>query len=176
MRDRWISVRADDCITASGAVVAPYYVLEYPDWVHIVALDRSDHLLLVRQYRHGLGRMSLELPGGIMDAADTDPVAAGMRELAEETGHGGGNCKLVASLSPNPATHTNRLHLILATDVEPRSPVTLDPTEDVQLERVPCQEAVRLALAGEMSHASHTGLLLLGLRAAGRMRLSVGSP
>jgi len=87
-RDRWISVRADDCVTASGVEVKPFYVLEYPDWVHVVAVDRYDHILLVRQYRHGLGEVSLELPGGMMDRMDVDPVAAGMRELLEETGTG----------------------------------------------------------------------------------------
>ena len=54
-KDRWIAVRADDCVTEDGVSVAPYYVLEYPDWVEIVALDADDNLLLVRQYRHGVG-------------------------------------------------------------------------------------------------------------------------
>ena len=55
LHDRWISVRADDCVTAEGAEVSPFYVLEYPDWVNVVALDDENHVLLVRQYRHGLG-------------------------------------------------------------------------------------------------------------------------
>ena len=172
-RDRWLSVRADDCVTQSGAIVAPFYVLEYPDWVHVVALDRADHVLLVRQYRHGLGGMSLELPGGMMDKADADPVAAGMRELAEETGYAGDDRRLIASLSPNPATHANRLHVVLAQNVEPRRETSLDETEDVFCERVPCAEAVRLALEGGIMHAAHAGLLLMALKAAGRLALSL---
>ncbi len=172
-RDRWLSVRADDCVTAAGAVVAPFYVLEYPDWVHVVALDRAGHVLLVRQYRHGLGGMSLELPGGMMDKGDPDPVAAGMRELAEETGFAGDECRLIASLSPNPATHANRLHVVLAQGVEPRRTTSLDETEDVTCERVPCADAVRLALGGGMMHAAHCGLLLMALHASGHLAVSL---
>ena len=68
-------MRADDCETASGIAVSPYYIVEYPDWVQVVAIDQHDHVLLVRQYRHGLGEFSLELPAGNMDAPERDPLA-----------------------------------------------------------------------------------------------------
>ena len=168
LRDRWISVRADDCVMASGATVAPFYVLEYPDWVHVVALDRQNHLIMVRQYRHGFGAETLELPGGMMDAADAGPLEAGMRELREETGYVGYG-KIVASLSPNPATHSNRLHVVLATEVECQQEPSLDESEDVKVERVPLASAYSQALSGQFCHASHVGLLFLALHAAGRV-------
>ena len=80
IRDRWIDLRADDCLTSDGHVVAPYYVLRWPDWVQIVAIDDEDHVVLIEQYRHGLGIISLELPSGAIDAADASPIAAGKRE------------------------------------------------------------------------------------------------
>lgn len=55
--------------------MAPYYVLELPDGVHMFATDEGDRVILVRQYRHGLQDISLELPGGMMDPSDTDAVA-----------------------------------------------------------------------------------------------------
>lgn len=76
-RDRWITLREDECVTPEGVVVAPYYVVEYPDWVHVVALDDHDRLLLVRQYRHGTAEFTLELPAGRIDRADADALAAG---------------------------------------------------------------------------------------------------
>lgn len=85
LRDRWISVHADDCVTAEGVEISPYYVLEYPDWVNVVALDEYDHVLLIRQYRHGLGRISLELPCGGAEPGESTLDAA-RRELLEETG------------------------------------------------------------------------------------------
>ena len=102
-----------------------------------------------------------------MDAAEFDPVTAGMRELAEETGYVSANNCLVASLSPNPATHSNRLHVVLASDAVLGTGASPETTEDLRLERLPVEEAVRLALAGEMVHAGHVGLLFIGLGAAG---------
>jgi NUDIX domain len=102
--DRWLRVRADDCVTADGHVVKPFYVLDYPNWVNIVAITRDRHVIMIRQYRHGLGGTDFGLPAGNMDPTDTDPLAAAARELLEETGYSSANLRLVASLSPNTAT------------------------------------------------------------------------
>lgn len=166
LRDRWISVRADDCVTPSGVEIAPFYVLEYPDWVHVVAIDAEDHVLLVRQYRHGYGGSTLELPGGIVDPADNDPVTAAARELREETGYSAASFRPLASLSPNPATHTNRVHVVLAHPVRHMGPATPEPSENITLVRMPAAEAAAMALNGGLAHAQHVGLLLIGLRAA----------
>lgn len=172
-RDRWIAVRADDCVTEAGVAIAPYYVLEYPDWVQIVALDPDDNLVLVRQYRHGLGRVSLELPAGTMDPEDADPVAAAARELLEETGYGGAaRMRLVGTLSPNPANHANRAHVVLAEGVVPTRPPAVDGTEVIAVELLPYREALRRATDGTMVHAIHIACLILGLQAAGRIDLT----
>jgi 8-oxo-dGTP pyrophosphatase MutT (NUDIX family) len=169
-RDRWISLRADDCVTGEGVDVAPYYVLEYPDWAHVLALDEENHILLVRQYRHAYGGFTLELPGGIMDAGDESPITAAARELAEETGYTADAFRLVTSLSPNPATHTNRVHLILAQPARFIGPATPEPDENVVVVRVPVSEALRMALSGEIIDAPHVGLLMIGLHAADALR------
>ncbi len=165
-RDRWVSLRADDCVTPSGVEVAPYYVLEYPDWVHVVAVDAGDHVLLVRQYRHGYGGPTLELPGGVVDASDDSPATATARELAEETGYAAEKLRLLASLSPNPATHTNRVHVVLAQPAFCAGPATPELSEEIALVRVPAAEAVTMALGGDMVHAQHVGMLMIGLNAA----------
>jgi 8-oxo-dGTP pyrophosphatase MutT (NUDIX family) len=116
LRDRWISLRADDCVTADGLEISPYYVLDYPDWVHVVALDPLDRVLLIRQYRHGAGIVSVELPAGGVEPSDADILTAGARELAEEAGYGG-RVSLVGVNSPNPANHSNRIHTVLARDI-----------------------------------------------------------
>jgi 8-oxo-dGTP pyrophosphatase MutT (NUDIX family) len=76
------------------------------DWVNIVALTPEGEVVLVRQFRFGIETLSLEVPGGVIEAGE-DPVAAGLRELREETGYVGERGRLIASIHPNPAIHPN---------------------------------------------------------------------
>jgi 8-oxo-dGTP pyrophosphatase MutT (NUDIX family) len=162
----WIRLRAERCVTRRGEVLDPFYLLDYPDWVHIAAFDAEDRLLLVRQYRHGVGKVSLELPGGVMDSHENDPVAAGARELLEETGHVAESLTHLARLSPNPSSHTNSVHLLLGVGAKKTRDLALDATEDLVLEPTPWREAVRLALAGAIVNAQHVGLLFMALAEA----------
>lgn len=162
LRDRWIGVRADDCTTPGGVDVSPYYVLEFPDFVHVLASDAAGRFVLARQYRHGVGGASIELPGGNVDAGETDPGAAAMRELREETGYGGGHFEAVASFSPDPARYANRLHLVRARDVVPGA-ARPDAAEDIDVVLADRAELVRLVRTGGIVSAPHVGLILLGL-------------
>jgi len=162
----WITLRAERCVTRRGAVLDPYYLIDYAEWVHVAAFDEEDRLLLVRQYRHGAKAVSLELPGGCMDPHETDPVAAGARELFEETGYTVETISHVAKLSPNAALQTNGLHILLAFGAKPTGEQRLDATEDIVVEPTPWREAARLSLCGEMIHAPHVGLLLIALAKA----------
>ena len=170
LRDRWINVRADDCVTPDGVEISPYYVLDYPDFVHAVALTPRSEVVLVRQYRHGAGLVSLELPGGLLDAADPDPVGGALRELKEETGYRGERARLVASLTVDPAKMANRLHLVVVEDVQ-FAGAAPEPTEAIEVVLLPIAEAVRLALGSGIVNAAQVGLLLTGLHAAGRLRV-----
>lgn len=168
LRDRWIKVRADDCVTAEGVEIAPYYVLEYPDWVEVVAIDANDEIVLVEQYRHGLGVVALELPGGAVDASDAGPIEAAARELREETGFSAKEWEYVGALAANPATHTNRCHIVLARDVERVSQPADDPTERIRLVRMPIRQAIAMALDGKMIQVIHVAALTLALHKAGK--------
>lgn len=168
LRDRWISVRADECMTAEGIAIASFYVLEYPDWVQVVAIDMEDRLVLVRQYRHGSGEISLELPSGGVEPADADPVAAARRELAEETGYGGGDWRLIGSGRPNAANQTNRFHVVLATGVTLVGTPAADPSEQVEVVRLPVAKGVELALTGGLPQAMHVATLAMALTPIGR--------
>lgn len=163
VKDRWIDLRAERCVTERGAVLDPYYVLHYSDWVHVAAFDAEDRLVFVRQYRHGSRSLSLELPGGVMDAHESDPLVTGARELLEETGHTAATFAHLARLSPNPAHNANAVHLILAMGAKAVKAPEFDETEDIVVERIPWREAMAMAMAGEMIHAAHVGLLAMAV-------------
>lgn len=161
--DRWLRVRADDCVTEEGVRIAPFFVTEHPDWVIVVAIDRDERLLLVDQYRHGWGITSRELPTGAIDPGDADPIAAARRELLEETGHGGGIWRLVAALAPNPANQSNRCFAVLATGVERIADPHDEPTERLRLLTMPIAEAIGLARAGGIVQSMHVATLAVTL-------------
>jgi 8-oxo-dGTP pyrophosphatase MutT (NUDIX family) len=168
IRDRWVKLRSDDCVTAEGVEVAPYYVLEYPDWVHVVALDDEDHIILVQQYRHGYGGISLEVPAGAIDREDPSPVEAAAREFEEETGYVAEQWRYFGKHSPNPATHTNFCHTVLAQGARQNGQKLNDPTEQIKVVRMPVQEAVRHACDGTIVNAPQVASLAIALSAIGK--------
>lgn len=177
VKDRWMDLRADHCVTPAGVDVSPYYVLGYPDWVHVVALTDDRRMVLVRQYRHAVGRTVLEIPGGGVDAADDDPQTAAQRELAEETGYTAPIWRMVGSFYPNPATHTNRVHVALALgarrDVDP----SLDAGEEgLSTLTMPTHEVLGGLASGLLGQSMHVAAVYLGLTAAAHLRHSDDDP
>jgi len=170
LRDKWISVRADNCVTASGVEVSPYYVLEYPDWVHIVAIDDFGQMILVQQYRHAYGDISLELPAGGVHPEDAHVLEAGARELAEETGYQARELKLVTSFTASTSKFSNRIHVILATGatIMINSPKP-DDSEDIVVHLLSISEAIDLSVTGQIVEANHISSMFLALRAADRI-------
>ncbi|NKE46495.1 NUDIX hydrolase [Roseomonas frigidaquae] len=171
VEDRWIRLRADRLRTQSGAEIAPWYVLDYPDWCAVVALTEDHRLVLVRQWRHGAQSWSLELPGGVMDREDADPIAAAQRELLEETGHGGGEWSYLYAGHANPSIQNNRLHIVLATGIRRIAAATPEPGEVISVECPTVAEVMDGLRRGLIGQAMHVGAICVGLAAAGCIKL-----
>ena len=133
IRDRWIKVRIDSCVTASGISKQPYYALEYPDWVNIVVLTPELEIVMVRQYRHGVSEVLLELPSGTLEPADNGPAAAVSRELMEETGFKAEEIIHTGRAFANPAIQVNSVWSFLALDAKVVSQLQLDPGEGIEV-------------------------------------------
>ncbi len=171
LRDRWIHVRAEAWETPQGVTLDPWWMLDWADWVHVVALTSDDRLVLVRQFRPGAQALTLELPGGIMEAGETDPVAAAAREFTEETGWRAAEWRPVIGLPPEPAHSSNRIHFVLALGCTPAGEQALDAGEDIAVEVLPLARVLAGLGQGLVQNAMHVGGLLLGLAAAERLDL-----
>ena len=137
-----------------------FVVINAPDWVNVVALTPDGHLVLVRQFRYGIDEFSLEIPGGVIDPGE-DPVAAGLRELEEETGFSGAPAKLLGSVHPNPAMQSNRCHFVFIEDAVKSHALKWDPDEELQVLTQPADEVLALAHSGGIVHGLVLNALML---------------
>jgi 8-oxo-dGTP pyrophosphatase MutT (NUDIX family) len=140
-----------------------YYVIHLFDAVHVVALTPNDEVLLVRQFRAGSGRDSLEIPGGLVDPGE-DPCTAGVRELLEETGYAGDPPELLSTLWSVPSLVTSRISTIVVRNARPVAQPNFDHAEELSIEIVPASEIPRMIQDGQIDHALVVAGLLWWLR------------
>ena len=152
IRRPWLTARRDHLQLPSGADMPEYYVLEYPDWINIIALTRDGNMLLERQYRHARQLVGWDIPAGVIEEGET-PLQAAQRELLEETGYTGGEWRELVELCPNPGACTNVSHTFVATDVVHTDTQHLEQTEDISVHEIPLDEVFRMLQAGEFHQA-----------------------
>jgi ADP-ribose pyrophosphatase len=155
------NLRIDTCEIPGGMIVEKM-VFEFGTWANVVALTPQQEVILIRQYRHGVGKTIWEIPGGAVDPGETPLQAAG-RELLEETGYLAGPLIETGTVSPNPDNHTNFIHTFLALDVEKTSEQELDESEEIDVHPIPLNEVLRMAREGEILQAMQISALFFAL-------------
>lgn len=129
-----------------------FWRLECPDWINVIPLTPAGEVVFVRQFRHGIGAETLEVPGGQMDPGDPSPLEAARRELLEETGYAGDDWAPLGWVHPNPAILTNRCHSFLVRDVRPIAPIRNDADERTEVELAPLTAVPDLIRSGRITH------------------------
>jgi ADP-ribose pyrophosphatase len=162
-RSKYATFKADRCELPSGRVMPEYYIWEFPDWVNIVPVTKEGDIVLIKQYRHALGEVTWEIPGGAMDKEDSGPQEAALRELVEETGYSSKDLFKVAKHSPNPAIQNNWMHTFLAKECEKTQEQDLDTFEDIEVCVFSKNKVKEMILDEEIHHSIVVASLLVAL-------------
>ena len=163
LKHKYMTVRKDVCETAEGIVIDPYFVLEFPTWVQVLAFNSDDKILVTRQYRHGVREVIYGLPTGYTEAEDISDEESIKRELLEETGYTSEKFISIGKLQPNPATQNNIVHCFAAFDIKKIQEPANDPSERITTEFVSVKDLLKLISDGEFAHALHVAGVFLTL-------------
>jgi 8-oxo-dGTP pyrophosphatase MutT (NUDIX family) len=153
IEENWLfRLRRERFRSRTSDKVHDYFVMHLADAVNVIALTPDDHVLLVRQFRAGSARDSLEPPGGLLDPGE-DPCAAGTRELLEETGYAGDAAVLLGSAWSNPSILSSRIAVVVVANARRVAEPKLDELEEVSVEVVPARSIPRMIREGRIDHA-----------------------
>jgi 8-oxo-dGTP pyrophosphatase MutT (NUDIX family) len=140
------------------ASVHEFFRLRSVDWAQIVPVTEDNEVVMVRQYRHGSGELSLEIPAGLIDEGEA-PAEAAARECLEETGYAVNGLQPLGVLRPNPALFLNYLHAFVAFGVYEAAEIAHTATEQTEVELVAVDRIAELMLQGVVDHALDTAVL-----------------
>jgi 8-oxo-dGTP pyrophosphatase MutT (NUDIX family) len=165
VRSILVTLRTDTVRTPDNDLAERDVVL-HPGAVGVLALDATGRILMIRQYRHPVGRLLWEIPAGLRDVAGEDPWATAQRELVEEAAYRARDWKILVDYYSSPGFTNERLRIFLARDTEAvpeaeRHFVPRDEEAHLLHAWVPLDEAVRKVFAGEL----HNGPAALAIMA-----------
>jgi 8-oxo-dGTP pyrophosphatase MutT (NUDIX family) len=149
---RIFDLRSDTKINPRTGKEHEFYVVDSVDWVNVIAITPDQQLVMVEQFRHGSDTVELEIPGGLMDAGETSPVATAVRELREETGYEGENARRLGKVFANPALFSNTCHTVIVENCRLQHALDFDHGEDLVTRLVPVADIPRLVAEEKIQH------------------------
>jgi ADP-ribose pyrophosphatase len=150
---RIFKMRADTAVNPRTGEEHDFFVIDSVNWVNIVAVTSDQKLVMVEQYRHGSNTVELEIPGGMMDPHENDPVVTAVRELREETGYEGENARELGKIWSNPAIFSNTTYTVLIENCVLKHGLEFDSGEDLITRLVPVDEIPGLIADGKINHS-----------------------
>ena len=148
---RIFSTKKKSTVSPKDGTVHDFYVVDAPDWVNIIAVTPAGEIVLIKQFRHGTGEITLEIPGGMVDPGES-PAECARRELLEETGFTSTQWEQIGCVRPNPAFMSNSCYTFLASGCERTSEPSFDTTEDIETLLVAPQEIKQYIREGTIDH------------------------
>lgn len=158
----FLRLRKDRIELADGTVIEDYYVRESRGFVIVFAVTPDDQVVLVRQYKHGIGQELLELPAGAIDPGE-EPAACALRELAEETGYSGETVEHVRTFITEPTNSNSIAHLFVVREARLTQEQDLDITETIDVELATYGELLAHVRDGTIDSIAHVASIYLML-------------
>jgi len=153
LETNWLfTLRRERFRSRVSGVAHDYYVVHLADAVNVVAITPERQVVLVKQFRAGSKRDSLETPGGLLEPGE-DPLEAGARELAEETGYVGESVHLVGQSWSNPSIMTSKITTIAIENARRTGPAKPDHSEELTVELLPVDEIDSAVRDGRIDHS-----------------------
>jgi len=171
VRHKYFVARQDTCRTPDGKIIDPYFVVELPPTATALALTAEGQVILVKQYRHPIGEVIFETPGGFID--EGEDIASGMkRELMEETGYAFSAIEHLGKIAANPALLSNFTDLYLATGGIKVAAQHLDENEDIEIVLVSMDELIEMVKTQQIKQSLHTNCIFYALLKMGLLKWS----
>ncbi len=177
VKDEWIDFRRSAFRFPDGRIFEPYYTYSRRNYVIIVPSDEEGNFLLVRQFRQGIRKVTIEFPAGGIERKDgkeyggeddlntEDALAAAKRELLEETGYTSDEFVHLLTIPANATIADNYAHLYMAKNCRKVAGQSLDEMEFLNVEKYTAEEIEDMIAKGEFLQAMHITAWLLAGRA-----------
>ncbi len=159
---KWLTI-TEQRVALPRAVEMEFHQVRSPDWTSVLARTQTGDVVLVEQYRHGLGGLSLELPAGVIDPGES-PLQAAKRELLEETGYSSEDWRELQVVNTEPVRHTNRAHFFFAANAKQTQEPTPMEDENIVVRLSPAAALLDSVDRGAIVHGVHVGAILLAAR------------
>lgn len=171
-KETWFTVRRDVCEKPDGKIVEPYYVFEFPEWATAFPMTEDGKIIMVRQYRHALGEVCIELPGGCVDPEDATHEDGIRRELLEETGYTFDEVHYLGKISANPSTNSNLMHMFIAKGGKKVQEQQLDHNEEIEVIELTMDELLQLIEERAIVQSMHLSTIFYALRFLEKIKYS----
>jgi len=165
---QYFTARKDKCIAPDGKIIEEYFVVELPTTVCAVPITEDGKVLMIKQYRHLVQEVLLELPGGFIDKNEL-PEEAMARELVEETWYRFSSIEKVGKIAANPGVLDGFTYLFLARGGKKISEQILDHNEDIEIAMITLDELKKLFLENKIVQSLHANCIFYALRKMGEM-------
>jgi ADP-ribose pyrophosphatase len=160
----WVHVSVEEVRLPNGRVVTDFYQVTLPDFALIVPQTTEGEIVTLRQYKHGVGRVSTMLPAGLIHEGE-EPMACARRELLEETGYTSSRWQTLGSFVVDGNRGCGRAHLFAALEARRTSEPQVDELEPLEVLLARPAELVEAVANGQMVTLAHVAALMLALAA-----------